>query len=355
MLRRACTLLRWCIDRAPPPFSLHYDGPTAARGRQVSEVQLYQCFTPLENSCYAHYFGNWRTHADCSPFQRLSVYADDVILFIKPTVADLSFTTMALQMFGEASGLHVNFPKSSAIMIHADETDTERVSHALPWLMDSSPCKYLGLMLSIKQLTRSDWQPVVDDVLNFLPGWQRGMVTRPGRLTLVNTVIRARPTHHLLVADAPKWDLERVDKSCRAFFWAGTEHIHGGKCLVAWQKVCRPKQLGGLGVLDLQKHGLALRLRWEWLRRTDDARPWQGLPLSMDAQVQSAFNSLVHWKVGNGERILFWKDRWIEGWTVAEIAPLVRAKVRTQVVNKRTVSKAWHLHRCANDISGELC
>ena len=112
------------------------------------------------------------------------------------------------------------------------------------------------------------------------------------------------------VCGAPKWALDRVEKSCRAFFWAGSEHIHGGKCLVSWQRVCRPKQLGGLGVLDLSKHGLALRLRWEWLMRTDETRPWQGLPHLMDTQVQAAFNSLVQWKVGNGRRTLFWKDRW---------------------------------------------
>ncbi|KAE8821829.1 hypothetical protein D1007_00015 [Hordeum vulgare] len=53
-------------------------------------------------------------------------------------------------------GLHVNFAKSSALMICSDETDTERVAGALPWRMDTFPCKYLGMQLSIKQLTRSD-------------------------------------------------------------------------------------------------------------------------------------------------------------------------------------------------------
>ena len=36
------------------------------------------------------------------------------------------------------------------------------------------------------------------------------------------------------MAEAPKWDLERMDKGCRAFFWAGSDDIHGGKCPVAW-------------------------------------------------------------------------------------------------------------------------
>ena len=112
---------------------------------------------------------------------------------------------------------------------------------------------------------------VVDNVLNFMPGWQKGLITRARRLVLVHDVVMARPTHHLIIADAPKWAIEQVNKRCRAFFWEGSEAIHGGKCLVAWQRVCRPKERGGLGILDLNRQGLASILRWEWLRRTDSS------------------------------------------------------------------------------------
>lgn len=123
-----------------------------------------------------------------------------------------------MYIFGEASGLKINYQKSSAILIRPGEGDTERVAAALPWRIQSFPCKYLGLQLSIKQLTSNRWQPMVDAVLNFLPGWTRGMITRPGRLILINSVMRARPTHHLIVADAPKWALDSIDRGCKAFF-----------------------------------------------------------------------------------------------------------------------------------------
>lgn len=59
---------------------------------------------------------------------------------------------------------------------------------------------------------------MVDVVLNFLAGWMRGMITKPNRLILVNSVVRARPIHHLIVAKAPKWVLDRSDRGCKAFF-----------------------------------------------------------------------------------------------------------------------------------------
>lgn len=123
---------------------------------------------------------------------------------------------------------------------------------------------------------------------------------------------------------------------------------------MAWQRVCRPKELGGLGVMDLKRHRLALRLRWEWLRRTDQTRPWQGLMMSSDPQVQIAFNSLVHWWLGSGDKVLFWKDRWIRGASVEDIAPEIRALIRTQTVNRRTVKEGLLNHRWASDIKGDL-
>jgi hypothetical protein len=49
--------------------------------------------------------------------------------------------------------------------------------------------------------------------------------------------------------------------------------VHGGKCLVVWDKVQRPLELDGLRVHDLKLMGRALRLRWLWFSRTDLSKP----------------------------------------------------------------------------------
>jgi hypothetical protein len=108
-------------------------------------------------------------------------------------------------------------------------------------------------------------------VIHCVMAWQKGMIARAGRLTLIKAVITARPIHQLVVEDAPAWLLEEVTKWLRAFFWTGKE-IHEGQCLVAWDNICKPMCYGGLGVKDLRLHGPPLRVQWEWLRRTDPNR-----------------------------------------------------------------------------------
>lgn len=156
----------------------------------------------------------------------------------------------------------------------------------------------------------------------------------------MNSVVAARAVHQMVVADAPVWLLEEINKWLRAFFWAGKDEVQGGQCLVAWKTICKPKSLGGLGVKDLRLQGLALRVRWLWLRRTDTTRPWLGLPGLKDPEAEEVFQSLAHFRVGDGLSTYFWKDRWINGFTAEELAPGVVARVPTRRKNERLVGEA---------------
>jgi hypothetical protein len=116
-----------------------------------------------------------------------------------------------------------------------------------------------------------------------------------------------------MLAEAPAWVLEELVKWMRAFFWAGKKEVNGGQCLVVWDTICKTTRLGGLGVKDLRLQGLALRVRWCWLHRTDPSRPWQGLPAINDQEANEVFQSLARFQVGYGESILF-LERQMEQW-----------------------------------------
>jgi hypothetical protein len=62
-----------------------------------------------------------------------------------------------------------------------------------------------------------------------------------------------------MVVDLPPWAIKQINKRRRAFLWKGSDEAKGGNCMLAWPKVCRPPELGGLGFLDLKLFGYALR------------------------------------------------------------------------------------------------
>jgi hypothetical protein len=131
------------------------------------------------------------------------------------------------------------------------------------------------------------------------------MMARTGRLTLIKAVISARVVHHLLVEDAPVWLLDEITKWLRAFFWVGKKQVSGGQCLEAWESICKPLQFGGLGIKNLHLQGLALRVRWEWLRRTEADKAWKCLPMRKDDRAHGVFQSLARIEAGDGKKVLF--------------------------------------------------
>ena len=114
--------------------------------------------------------------------------------------------------------LKINYTKTTATLIRGSLEEEEMVSQDLGCQVTNFPIRYLGLQLAIKPLTRAEWQPMLDQAIEFLPAWQRGMITREGRLTLIKVVIAAKAIHHLLVAEAPTWLLKELEGWMRSFF-----------------------------------------------------------------------------------------------------------------------------------------
>jgi hypothetical protein len=146
-----------------------------------------------------------------------------------------------------------------------------------------------------------------------------------GRLALVKSVLGAIPIHQLLVMAPPKKTTKQIKKIQRGFLWAGRAEVNGGHCHVNWRKVCRPLTLGGLGVQDLERAGLALRLRWMWFSRIDDQRAWHGLDLQFSWAERNLFFASSYMLIGDGLTAKFWEDRWVDGKSIKEIAPSLYA------------------------------
>lgn len=215
----------------------------------------------------------------------------------------------------------MNVSKSAVYPIRCEGLDIEDIMESFTCQIKSFPSTYLGLPLHYRQLRRVDIQPLIDKVTNRLPTWKGRFLNKAGRLRLMNTVLSSIPTYFLTVFAPKKWAVKRIDKIRRGFLWEGAESASGGHCLVNWQKVKRPKKLGGLGVLDLEPFSQALRMCWLWLQWTDPDRPWARMPVICSEVDKQLFRASTCVTLGNGEWAKFWDSAWLEGRAPRDMAP----------------------------------
>jgi hypothetical protein len=179
-------------------------------------------------------------------------------------------------------------------------------------------------------------------------------MTRAGRVVHVQFVLTSTLVYHAMALDIPSWAIKAIDKIHRSYLWRGRKEAKGGHCLLAWPKVTRPKELGGLGLSDLQSLNWALRVRWVWLKKTNSSKPWVAFQLQSSAPVQDLFKMAMASEIGDGTETLFWKDRWLNGQRLEDLAPHVSRLVPKRIANRRTVADALDNTRWAQDLHGTI-
>jgi hypothetical protein len=265
------------------------------------------------------------------------MYADDVVTFIRPRKGDLLTCASIVDDFGVASGLRTNLAKCSIHPIRCSVEQVDLARSILGCEVASFPFKYLGLPLGLRKVTAAQLQPLVDNAAGRLQPWCANLLTRGGRTILVQTTLCAIPIHAMMSLDIPPKVLESLLKISRAFMWKGRREVKGGHCLVAWDKVASPKRLGGLGIPNLKLLNLALRCRWSWLQKVDPSKAWADFNIQTPSLCSAIVDAATYYELGNGERALFWKDRWLGGEKVEDIAPHVALLVSKRRANTRSV------------------
>jgi hypothetical protein len=191
------------------------------------------------------------------PF-RTSLYADDLEIFVSMLGQDLRLTCDILDIFQAASRLACNINKSQLIPIRCTDEQVSQACIDFPCQLMSFPIKYLGIPLLVTKLPKSALQPLMDKVADKLPAWRGRLVHRSGCLTLIKTTLSAIPVYTSISVALSPWLQKGLRKIMTAFLWTGINVVQNGKCLVAWNRIQRPLELGGLRVPDLKRMGIAL-------------------------------------------------------------------------------------------------
>lgn len=114
---------------------------------------------------------------------------------------------------------------------------------------------------------------------------------------MINAVLTSLPMFFMSIFNLPKWVIREIDKVRKKFLWHG-EISDRNWYMIAWEKVIKPKDMDGLGVINLQQMNKALLMKWQWHWHASDNNWWKCISIQQNSTVApwNCRNPTIFWK-----------------------------------------------------------
>lgn len=285
------------------------------------------------------------------------LYADDLLIFLNADTQSAKSVAKIFTRLEKHVGLKVNDFKSKIYFSKGCANKLDILS-ILKFKESNLPVKYLGLPLSANQVDDQDCTRLLDIIQARFEGWASKLLSFAGRIELTHTVITAIIMYWIQAHNIPAKAIHKIEKICANFIWNGKHHK------IAWDKICKSKKAGGLGIRNINdlREVCNLKLFWrfingnslwaKWMKakylknknfwttgiENHHSFVWKNILKSRDTGIK-----LLERKFKNGDQTDLWFDPWIfgkslislVGWTNLYSFGEVSGKVNVIIQNGR--------------------
>ncbi|XP_019163198.1 PREDICTED: uncharacterized protein LOC109159551 [Ipomoea nil] len=143
----------------------------------------------------------------------------------------------------------------------------QRVRRATRCIRRSFPFTYLGCPVYVGRNKCIYFSPTVDKVKAKCLSWERRVLSKGGKATLITSVLQAIPLHLFAACAPPKQVIRDLERCFASFFWR--QSGRSGYHYSSWKNLVLPKKEGGVGFLDLDLMVRAASAKVWWTFRTE--------------------------------------------------------------------------------------
>ena len=260
------------------------------------------------------------------------IYADDLLLLGEASEQEARTIMDTLHDFASVSGQKVG-PEKSFVWFSREVS--EQLKNQLTQLLqvpnNTTADKYLGNPI---KPDKASFDFLIEKTSAKLQVWKAKLLTQAGRLVLIKAVLQAMPVYYMSTTVIPVSVIKALNALIRRFFWGSGDKARY-LAYIAWDTICMPKEIGGLGVRDLKVVNEALIMKSLWKLLTNSPTPWvqlvlaKYLPRSYVWTSKRVYNctvlwrallnateamlSMIQWKLGDGLNCAVFGDPWFPG------------------------------------------
>jgi hypothetical protein len=194
----------------------------------------------------------------CAPLHHL-LFANDLLMFTKASTSEASYFKTCLVKYCNWFGQFINASKFSIpFSKNTNLATSTTISNIFPYNTNPPKSLYLGLPIFLGNSKKRAFQGIIDNVQNRIEGWRAKTLSQAGRLVLIKSVVAAIPTYAMSSFFIPNSYCKELDRIFKNFWWGFPFKKSRNLSLKAWNSICIPKVLGGLGIKKMREVNLAL-------------------------------------------------------------------------------------------------
>ncbi|XP_056842959.1 uncharacterized protein LOC130495566 [Raphanus sativus] len=261
------------------------------------------------------------------------LFADDSLFFCKAKKEECQTIIRILKEYEKVSGQQINFDKSSIQFGHKiGDPERQELRDILGIQNQGGIGFYLGIPENLSGSKIQVFGFIHERLNDRVNGWTFRFFSKGGKEVIIKSVVTALPNHVMASFRIPKTVIKKLTSVVAKFWWSpggATRGMHWQ----SWDKVCLPKEEGGLGFKDFMDFNTAMLGKQFWrliekpqalfsrvfkgryFRNSSPLEPIRSYSASYGWRSIVSARSLVSKglikRVGSGSTISVWNDPWL--------------------------------------------
>lgn len=308
------------------------------------------------------------------------LFANDILLIAEASDANTRVILDILNRFTNCSGKSINNAKSCVLFSsNTPPSVAASISAQLGIAATDNLGRYLGIPIIIGRKGKADFSFLIDKIRAKLSGWKAATLSQAGHISLAQSSIFSIPNYVMQTSKLPTSVCDEVERLCRDFIWGSTLEARKNH-LISWDKICSPKENGGLGFRTLHTVNAAYLMKLGWGILTNRNALWVRVLCykygcgNLTVPIMTCGSRVSHlwrgicqywpmvdqgilWIIKNGTGVRFWQDQWVPGiGPLGDIATvhLSEHDIR-QSVSDYATQEGWNWQQLSNILPQHVC
>ncbi|KAL3675254.1 hypothetical protein R1sor_025202 [Riccia sorocarpa] len=190
-----------------------------------------------------------------------SLFADDTGLCLKATQDNFEEAKSLVEQFERISGARLNVAKSLIIPIGLETIPRWVFEMGCRVASEGEVWTYLGTPTCVRVSEEQLEMFLLEKLTKRVNHWSNRLLSWEGRCVVLKHALTAMPNYFLMTLGLTQKGYVKLDRVCWQFLWGRNSEGQFKKPLILWDRICREKMEGGLGLCTFRDQAATLKMR----------------------------------------------------------------------------------------------